>query len=88
MFVQVISYERDCYRGECSNTQVINQRDLEFAEGGRFSGKLAPLTLAYQLNDGYAITTKSQYAAALVIWISGSVYKGADGRNLQLTMSR
>lgn len=88
VFVQVISYERDCYRGDCSDTQVLNQRDLDFAEGGRFTGELAPLTLGYQLNDGYAITSKIQYAAELVIWINGSLYKGADGRNLQLTMSR
>lgn len=86
VFVQLISYERSCYRGECTNTQVLNQRDLDFAEDGRFTGELAPVTLRYQLNDGYAITSKTQYAAELVIWINGSLYKGADGRNLPVTL--
>lgn len=87
VFVQLISYVRSCYRGDCSNHQVLLQRDLEFAEAGRFTGELAPLTLAYQLNDGYAITSRIQYAAELVIWINGRLYKGADGRNLRLAMS-
>jgi hypothetical protein len=88
VFVQLISYERSCYRGDCSTSQVLDQRDLEFAERGRFTGELAPLTLGYQLNDGYAITSRVQNAAELVIWINGRLYKGADGRNLQLGVLR
>ena len=86
VFVQLVSYVRDCYRGDCSTSQVLDQKDLNFAEAGRFTGELAPLTLSYELNDGYALTSKAQYAAELVIWINGALYKGADGRNLQLEM--
>lgn len=86
--VQIINYQQRCYRGECSNMQQISERDLYFAESGRFTGELSPLTLSYQLNDGYALTRYQAYAQELVVWINGNLYKGLDGHNLRLNMQQ
>jgi hypothetical protein len=86
VFVQIISYERSCYRGFCGSAQHIVERDLEFAENGRFTGQMQPLTLSYQLNDGYAVSSLQSYRTELVVWINGELYKGDDGRNLRFPM--
>jgi hypothetical protein len=87
VFVQIISYERGCYRGDCSNLQQrISERDLDFAEYGRFTGQMQPVNLSYQLNDGYALSHRRPYRYELVVWINGSLYKDPSGRNLQFNM--
>ena len=86
VFVQIISYERSCYRGDCVNVQSISERDLDFAETGRFTGQMKPLTLDYYLNDSYAVSTKKSYKQEIVVWINGRLYKDSAGHNLRLNM--
>lgn len=88
VFVQIISYERSCYRGECQNVQVIVERDLAYAESGRFTGQMQPLNLAYQMNNGYALSNRQPYQQELVVWINGVLYKDPQGRNLRFNMTR
>lgn len=88
VFVQIISYLRQCYRGDCFNTQSISQRDLEYAENGRFTGQMQSVELTFQLNDGYALSNRKVYATELVIWINGVLYKDAAGHNLRFDMAR
>lgn len=86
VFVQIISFEHTCYDGLCNETESISERSLEFASSGRFTGEMRPLTLAYQLNDGAAISKIEQYACDIVVWINGKLYKGLDGNNLHFSM--
>ena len=87
-FVQVISYEQSCYRGECSDVQRIVERDLTYAESGRFTGQMQRVTLDYQLNDGYALSSRRPFQQELVVWINGALYKDASGHNLRFVMAR
>jgi hypothetical protein len=87
VFVQIISYEQRCYRGECfTGSQTIVERNLDFANAGHFTGELGSLTLDYQLNDGYAMSSKTSQRQELVIWINDRVYKDPQGHNLQFNM--
>lgn len=88
VFVQIISFERSCYRGDCTNLQQIVERDLTFAETGRFTGQMSPLNLSYQLNDGYALSKRQSYQQELVVWINGVLYKDPQDHNLRFIMTR
>jgi len=87
VFVQIISYEQYCNRGQCYEQQKIVEKDLQFAEPGRFSVQMEPLRLNYQLNDGYALTRATPHSHDIVVWINGRLYKDAQGRNLQIKMN-
>jgi hypothetical protein len=86
VFVQLISYEKSCYRGACRDTQALVERNLEFAEPGRFTGEMNDLLLSSQFNDGYAISSRSSNRQELVVWINGRLYQDPRGGNLQLNM--
>jgi hypothetical protein len=87
VFVQIISYETSCYRGQCHDTQTLVERNLEFAESGRFTGEMNSLLLDYQLNNGYALSRRSAHRQELVVWINGHVYQGPHGENLRFSMT-
>lgn len=87
VFVQIISYETNCYRGNCyAGAQSIVERNLDFADAGHFTGEMGNLVLDSQINDGYALSSKTSQRQELVIWINGRLYKDPQGRNLQLNM--
>lgn len=75
VFVQIITYGKYCYRGDCGDKQQISERHLQYAQLGRFSGQMQPVTLGYQLNDGYALSNFQPSRYELVIWINGALYK-------------
>jgi len=86
VFVQLITYGRSCFRGDCANIERISKRYLDFAESGRFTGRMHPVTLDFQLNDSYALSTFRPFKYEIVVWINDKLYKGYDNRNLRLPL--
>jgi hypothetical protein len=82
--VMVINHLANQYRGgSLGRSEDITEYVLDFAESGRFTGKLEPLLIWEKLNDGYGQTSRWSERVEVAIWINDYLYKNpADNRNL------
>lgn len=86
--IMVINYAQTRYRGEMRGTShEIFEQDLNYVEPGHFAGQLPSFQVAYQYNNGYALTTL-YYTQELIVWINGRIYKDpGTGRNLRFNLA-
>lgn len=89
--VMVINYSQSFYRGEKMALNSENYEfDLQFAEDGRFTGAIPTkengILIAYQKNDGYAVS-REEVRQEIVVWVNGNIVKDPiSGNNFGLRM--